>query len=155
MGRKGVPMLNNRKSMLALLLGMSLAVTFPVGVDASDKGADTAQETMQDSENTTDSVQDTETQRARRVKCRSRRPELRKLRVRRRQIQRRKRHRSPKRYRPKRSSLSQMRQIRRIQKRKIRIWMKRQHSVKRRKKRQKTKGFFQECEGYHVGAEVR
>ena len=49
-------MLNNRKSMLALLLGMSLAVTFPVGVDASDKGADTAQETMQDSENTTDSV---------------------------------------------------------------------------------------------------
>mgnify|MGYP002534188654 CR=1 FL=1 len=53
-------MLNNRKSMLALLLGMSLAVTFPVGVDASDKGADTAQETMQDSENTTDSVQDTE-----------------------------------------------------------------------------------------------
>ena len=31
-------MLNNRKSMLALLLGMSLAVTFPVGVDASDKG---------------------------------------------------------------------------------------------------------------------
>ena len=35
-------MLNNRKSMLALLLGMSLAVTFPVGVDASDKGADTA-----------------------------------------------------------------------------------------------------------------
>ena len=46
--------------MLALLLGMSLAVTFPVGVDASDKGADTAQETMQDSENTTDSVQDTE-----------------------------------------------------------------------------------------------
>ena len=53
-------MLKNRKSMLALLLGMSLAVTFPVGVDASDKGADTAQETMQDSENTTDSVQDTE-----------------------------------------------------------------------------------------------
>ena len=32
-------MLNNRKSMLALLLGMSLAVTFPVGVDASDKGS--------------------------------------------------------------------------------------------------------------------
>lgn len=53
-------MLKNRKSMLALLLGMSLAVTFPVGVDASDKEADTAQETMQDSENTTDSVQDTE-----------------------------------------------------------------------------------------------
>ena len=53
-------MLKNRKSMLALLLGMSLAVTFPVGVDASDKGADIAQETMQDSENTTDSVQDTE-----------------------------------------------------------------------------------------------
>ena len=53
-------MLNNRKSMLALLLGMSLAVTFPVGVDASDKGADTAQETMQDSEISTVSVQDTD-----------------------------------------------------------------------------------------------
>lgn len=68
-------MLNNRKSMLALLLGMSLAVTFPVGVDASDKGADTAQETMQDSENTTDSVQDTRTRRAR--KCEPAAPETR------------------------------------------------------------------------------